>query len=85
MSAPKKLQIDSIHCRAICDEIGERMRAVHGRQMPAPSPYLQSLIDRLSELDQQAAPSIAPSIDDMIWQPAATGRSDETARAGVPG
>jgi hypothetical protein len=71
MSAPKKLQIDSIHCRAICDEIGERMRAIHGRQMPAASPYLQSLIDRLSELDQQAAPSIAPSIDDMIWQPAA--------------
>ena len=85
MSAQKQLQIDSIHCRAICDEIGERMRAIHGRPLPPASPYLQSLIDRLSELDHQAAPSIAPSIDEMIWQPVAIGRSHETARAGVPG
>ena len=85
MSTQEQLQIDSIHCRAICDEIAERMRAIHGRQLRAASPYLQSLIDRLPELDHQAAPSIAPSIDDMIWQPAAIGRSHETARASVPG
>jgi hypothetical protein len=85
MGAQEQLQIDSIHCRAICDEIGERMRAIHRRQLSAASPYLQSLIDRLSELDHQAAPSIAPSMEDMIWQPAATGRSRQTARAGVRG
>lgn len=85
MSAQEQLQIDSLHCRAICDEIGERMRAIHGRQLPAASPYLQSLIDRLSELDHQPAPSIAPSIEDMIWQPAATDRSHQTARAGIRG
>ncbi|MGZ3283093.1 MAG: hypothetical protein ACXU9D_10895 [Xanthobacteraceae bacterium] len=82
MSDQGQFQIDSTHSRAICDEIGERMRAIHGRQLPAASPYLQSLIDRLSELDQQAGPSIAPSMEEMIWQPAATTRSRETARAG---
>lgn len=85
MSAQGQSQIDSVHCRAICDEIGERMRAIHGRQLPPASPYLQSLMERLSELDRQTAPSIAPSMEDMIWQPAATGRSRETARAGVRG
>jgi hypothetical protein len=85
MGAQKQFQIDSMHCRAICDEIAERMRAIHGRQLPAASPYLQSLIDRLPELDHQPGPSIAPSIDDMIWQPAAIGRSHETARAGIRG
>ena len=85
MSAQKQLQIDSLHCSAICEEIAERMRAIHGRQLMAASPYLQSLIDRLSELDHQPAPSIAPSIDDMIWQPVAIGRSRTDVRAGVRG
>jgi hypothetical protein len=83
MSAQKQLQLDSTHCRAICDEIGERMRVFLGRDLPAASPRLQSLIDRLSELDHQPAPSIAPSVEDMIWQPVAIGRSHETAHGGV--
>ncbi|MGA7997850.1 MAG: hypothetical protein WCA28_23505, partial [Bradyrhizobium sp.] len=85
MSAQGQFQIDSIHCHAICDEIGERMRAIHGRQLPPASPYLQSLIDRLCELDREAGPSIVPSMEDMTWQPAATSRSRETARTGVRG
>ncbi|MGZ5875617.1 MAG: hypothetical protein ACXWKP_26340 [Bradyrhizobium sp.] len=79
MSAPQQLHLDSTHCRAICEEIGARMRVFLGRELPAASPRLQSLIDRLSELDHQPAPSIAPSVEDMIWQPVATGRSHETA------
>ena len=82
MGAQKQVQIDSIHCRAICDEIAERMRAIHDRRLPAAPPYLQSLIDRLPELDHQPAPSIAPSIEDMIWQPVAIS-SPEPARAGI--
>lgn len=68
MSNQKELQIDSTHCRAICDEVGERLRAILGREPPAASRRLQSLIHRLSELDHQPAPSIAPSIEDMAWQ-----------------
>jgi hypothetical protein len=83
MRAQNQLQIDNLHSRAICDEIAERMRAIHDRQLGAASPYLQSLIDRLSELDQPSAPSIAPSIDDMIWQPSAIAGSREAAAAGV--
>jgi hypothetical protein len=85
MSAQNQLQIDSLHCRAICDEIAERMRAIHHRQLSAASPYLQSLIDRLSELDHPSAPSIAPAIEDMIWQPTAIGGSREAAGTGVRG
>jgi len=68
MSTQKELQIDSTHCRAICDEVGERLRAILDREPPAAPLRLQSLIDRLSELDDQPAPSIVPSIEDMAWQ-----------------
>jgi hypothetical protein len=56
-------QLDAIHCRAICDEIGERLREVLEREIPAMPPHLQSLLDRLAQLDE--APSIVPSIDEM--------------------
>jgi hypothetical protein len=32
-------------------------------------PRLQLLLDRLAEQDLVEAPSIAPSIDDTVWQP----------------
>lgn len=83
MSAQRQLQIDSTHCRAICDEIGERLHALLGRELPPASPRLQSLIDRLCELDHTPGPSIVPSIGDMIGQPAAIGRPDGTARDGA--
>ena len=64
MSHP--IYIDEEHNRAICAEVGERLRMIHsleGRQR-VPRPIRQSL-DRLAELDHQielkASPSIVPS------------------------
>ncbi len=49
------LQLDHSHCRAICDEIGERLRVVlKVSEMPA---YLCRLIDRLAELEREPTPS----------------------------
>ena len=66
----QNLHIDSTHCRAICDEIGERLYAILSRESPALPRHLQMLMDRLAEQDQQTSPSIAPSMDDMVWQKA---------------
>jgi len=56
-------QLDHTHCRAICDEIGERLREVLAREIPEIPPRLLALIDRLAQLDD--APSIMPSIKEM--------------------
>jgi hypothetical protein len=60
------LQIDAVHTRAICDEIGERLRGMLrrpvGNELP---PRLQSLMEQLAMLDAVASPSIVPSLDDM--------------------
>jgi hypothetical protein len=66
------LQIDSGHCRAICDEIGDRLRIALDREAGALPTRLQMLIDRLAELDREQAPSIVPAMDDMrVWSTAA--------------
>ena len=57
--------LDHIHCRAICDEIGERLRDVLGRVALEIPPRLLVLIDKLARLDR--APSIVPSIDEMSF------------------
>jgi hypothetical protein len=57
--------LDSTHSRAICDEIGERLRDVLGRDVPEIPPYLRRLVDRLAELERVPSPSIAPSIHEM--------------------
>ena len=69
MATQSELKIDSSHCRAICDEIGDRLRAMLDREIPAMSLRLRLLMDRLAEQDSELAPSIAPSMDDMVWQP----------------
>ena len=72
MGSDSKLQIETSHYRAICDEIGERLRIILDRE-PAALPYrLQSLLERLAAQDLIEAPSTAPSIDDMIWRPEPT-------------
>jgi hypothetical protein len=58
------LALDSTHCRAICDEIGGRLRDALSREVSEIPPYLRQLIDRLVELEHVPAPSIVPSIDD---------------------
>jgi hypothetical protein len=72
MGAGNELRIDSLHCRAICDEIGERLRIVLDREATALPQRLQLLMEKLAEQDLLMAPSIAPSMDDMVWRPATT-------------
>jgi hypothetical protein len=74
MSSQKALplQIDSGHCRAICDEIGDRLRILLDKQPGEIPQRLRMLIDRLAELDRVPAPSIVPAMDDvMVWTNAA--------------
>ena len=69
MSTSNQLQIDSLHCRAICDEIGERLRSVLRPETVGLPIRLQILIDRLADQDRELAPSIVPDLDDIIWEP----------------
>jgi hypothetical protein len=66
------LQIDSGHCRAICDEIGDRLRFLLDKEAGGIPRYLQVLVDRLAELDGRQAPSIVPVMHEMLeWTDAA--------------
>jgi len=58
--------LDHIHCRAICDEIGERLREVLRREASEMPPRLLMLIDEFAQLDHHG-PSIVPSIDEMSF------------------
>ncbi len=75
MSSQKALPsgIDSGHCRAICDEIGDRLRILLDKETGEIPQRLRLLIDRLAELDgPRQAPSIVPAMEDMIvWTDAA--------------
>jgi hypothetical protein len=44
---------------------------------------LQVLIDRLADQDRQLAPSIVPTLDDMIWQPVPPYRAQRNWRCWV--
>ena len=70
MNLSFQLQIDSLHCRAICDEIGERLQIILRPDAASLPPRLQILMDRLADQDRELAPSIVPDLDDMIWLPA---------------
>jgi hypothetical protein len=65
---PKNLRIHPTHCRAICDEIGERLRESLGRESTDMPPYLRRLVDRLDELDLDnvSSPGIVPLIEDPL-------------------
>jgi hypothetical protein len=56
MSISNHLQIDSLHCRAICEEIGERLRTILRPETAAVPPRLQVLIDRLADQDREIEP-----------------------------
>jgi hypothetical protein len=56
------IRIDEEHARAICMEIGERLRFAMGDNLPIPQ-HLSRLIDRLAELDHHESPSIVPSME----------------------
>ncbi len=57
------LALDHAHCRAICDEIGDRLREVLKPEAMEIPERLRALLDRLAQLDE--APSIVPSPDQM--------------------
>jgi hypothetical protein len=57
--------LDHIHCRAICDEIGERLHYILRQDASELSPHLKYLMARLEAADCELAPSIVPSISDM--------------------
>lgn len=58
------IQIDEEHSRAICAEIGDRLRIALGEPLPIP-PNLARLTERLSELDHHDSPSLVPSIESV--------------------
>ena len=51
------LHLDHTHCRAICDEVGYRLREIMGRELADMSPYLRGLVDQLGKLDHVPSPS----------------------------
>jgi len=60
------IRINPMHSRAICDEIGERLRQVLKRESVGLPPRLQLLVDRLAELDGAGCAAIVPSFEDML-------------------
>jgi hypothetical protein len=60
------LALDHSHCRAICDEIGERLRRVLKPQALEIPQRLRSLLDRLAEIEQ--VPSIIPTFDETSFE-----------------
>jgi hypothetical protein len=61
------VQVDAVHLRAICDEIGDRLREIMRRETsPALPPRLNDLMQQLARADFELAPSIVPSLEDII-------------------
>ena len=52
------------HLRAICDEIGDRLRLWLDRTAQEPSARLAAVLRRFEEPEQIEAPSIVPSLED---------------------
>jgi hypothetical protein len=75
MGSDSKVRIDSSHCRAICDEIGDRLRIMLDREASALPPALQVLLLRLAAQDLAGSPSIAPSMDGMETGPVRAARA----------
>ena len=65
MGLVSETKLDSLHCRAICEEIGERLRVMLDRETTALPPHLQVLMLRLAAQELAESPSIIPSIADM--------------------
>jgi hypothetical protein len=57
----RNIDIDGTHSRAICDEIGERLRISLAREVAGLSPQMKRQLEQLRELDEHASPSIVPS------------------------
>jgi hypothetical protein len=64
-----RINLDHAHCRAICEEIGERLHAAMGRELPDMPHHLRTLVDRLHELDDIPSPGIVPLVEDSASAP----------------
>ena len=58
------VRIGSKHCRAICDEIGERLRQHIDSTTTSPPHRILELL-REFEMQELQTPSIVPSLEDM--------------------
>jgi hypothetical protein len=76
--AATAMLLDHVHCRAICDEIGERLRYALRQEASDIPPRLLALITRLAQLEQM--PSIAASIEEMSF-PGDVGHSASAKRS----
>jgi hypothetical protein len=77
------LQIDAVHARAICDEIGDRLRDILRRQASNElPPGLRYLMEQLAKLDDES-PSIVPALDDMMIGQGLTTRLDAAPIVGA--
>jgi hypothetical protein len=67
------LRLDHTHSRAICDEIGERLRTILKPDVSELPPRLLALIEKLAQLEidndlpYMRAPPTAPSLEDMCF------------------
>ncbi len=66
MNRKRTIQLDPTHCRAICDEIGERLRIMLDRDATALPPRLQVLMLRLAAQDLAGSPAVAADIDEAM-------------------
>jgi hypothetical protein len=81
-----KVEIDAVHLRAIRDEIGDRLHELLRRDASHDlPPRLKYLMAQLAEIDREVAPSIVPSIEDIIVEIRgnASDRNDLAEGAGV--
>jgi len=76
--------LDHKHCRAICDEIGDRLRYLLKRETPEIPPRLLALIDQLARLENGEparwlpSPSLAPSSDEQVRAAAPPGHLEDS-------
>ena len=74
------MRIDAEHAQAICAEIGDRLREILRRDASSElPPRLRHLMRRLAEADQETAPSLVPSLEDMTQQQPIIPRRESSA------
>ncbi|HEX7883250.1 MAG TPA: hypothetical protein VF499_10995 [Afipia sp.] len=57
------VHLDHLHCEAVLQGIGEKLREVLNRESPDMPQRLRTLIARLPELDGEKAPSLVPDME----------------------
>ena len=71
------IRIDTEHCRAICDEIGWRLRKTLAADYATLPNALAVLLERLIDIDMAIdAPSIVPAMADMHTAPGSLEAAD---------